>query len=64
MTARIDSISVTLSVWQPFEGHYTISLNYVPAPDDPFIDACLEKWRQVEAERDRQMAQADSTGLG
>ena len=54
-TYRIDSVTFTLSVYQNFS-RWTINCSYQPGPGDPLPELLLQRWREVEAERDRQLA--------
>jgi hypothetical protein len=40
---RVDSISVTMEVYQEFEGRYPVTFSYVPVPDDPLVAMLLAK---------------------
>jgi hypothetical protein len=52
--SRVDWITITLNVYQEFEGHTDITFEYSPTEDDPFTKAVLDKLH----ERNQKIADA------
>lgn len=47
MTYRINSVRVTVEIYEPFCGVRTLAFDYAPSEGDPFAASAVEKWREV-----------------